>query len=127
MSGGPLRLPSGPWRAASGFACELPRSHSSGFATSDNIAAIHPDGETCYLIWSRRLFAFRTATGRALEVPPGVKGHQMILSPAGDRLVTADWGGAGPDPVRLYAVSLSSGRGTVERREWLAGELPHLA
>lgn len=52
--------------------------------------AVHPSGEWCYIAWSGQLFSFRTPDGTPRSVPDGVRGHQVVLSPAGDRLVAAE-------------------------------------
>lgn len=50
--------------------------------------AFHPTGERCYVAWNGHLLASRTADGALLPGTEGVKAHQVVLSPGGDRVVT---------------------------------------
>lgn len=50
--------------------------------------AVHPSGETGYIAWGGKLFSFGTVADR--PVPPAVTAHQVVLSPDGTRLLTAD-------------------------------------
>jgi WD40 repeat protein len=72
---------------------EVPRAdlHSWFYhARYGNAIAVHPSGESCYIAWAGDLHAFRTEDGRPLPVSAHVLwAHQVVLSPAGDRLVTA--------------------------------------
>lgn len=54
-----------------------------------NAIAVHPSGDLCYIAWAGTLYAFGTADGSPRPVPNGVKAHQVVLSPAGDRLLAA--------------------------------------
>jgi hypothetical protein len=58
----------------------------SGYGSA---TAVHPSGEWCYLAWAGRLFSFRTADGSPRPLPKGVRAHQVVLSPRGDRLLAA--------------------------------------
>src|SRR5262245_27961487 len=51
--------------------------------------AVHPSGEWCYIPWNGRLLSFRTADGRPRPVPKNVEAHQVVISPDGQRAVTA--------------------------------------
>jgi WD40 repeat protein len=56
-------------------------------ASRGNAIAVHPSGESCYIAWGARLFAFRTADGESLPVPQDVEANQVVLSPDGERLL----------------------------------------
>jgi WD40 repeat protein len=75
-----------------------------------NSVAIHPSGVLCYIARAGRLFSFRTADGTPLAVPEGVPANQVILSPGGDRLLTAD---LTYSRQQLAAVRLDARGGTV--------------
>src|SRR4051794_11082236 len=48
-----------------------------------NVIAVPPGGELCYVAWAEQLHAFRTADGKPLPVPRGVRAQQVVLSPDG--------------------------------------------
>ena len=73
-------------------------------------AAVHPSGDGLYLAWDGQLFAFRTDDGAALPVPAGVKAHQVVISPGGDRLLTVY---ITDDHRQLTALTLTGTRGRV--------------
>src|SRR4051812_31116336 len=54
-----------------------------------NAIAVHPSGESCYVAWGDQLYAFRTADGKPLSVPKGVRANQVALSPDGERILVA--------------------------------------
>jgi WD40 repeat protein len=94
-----------------------------------NAIAVHPSGESCYLAWGARLFAFRTADGQPFPVPEGVKANQVVISPDGGRLLTFHREARGGGP--LFAIATGSDGGSVihrtrmpERCMTVAGFLP---
>jgi WD40 repeat protein len=89
-----------------------------------NAVAIHPSGESLYIAYAGRLYAFRTADGKALRVPERVRAHQVILSPNGDRLLTAY---RNPSSKQLFAVATGSKGGSVLWRQNIAPELAQVA
>jgi WD40 repeat protein len=54
-----------------------------------NAIAVHPSGESCYIAWDDKLYAFGTSDGRPLPVPRGVRANQVALSADGERLLAA--------------------------------------
>src|SRR4051812_6000559 len=80
-------------------------------ASYGNAIAVHPSGESCHIAWGARLHAFRTADGKALPVPQDVEANQVVLSPAGERLLAfhREHGGGGP----LVAVTTGPRGGAV--------------
>jgi len=85
-------------------------------AVYGNAIAVHPLGESCYIAWGARLYAFRTADGRPLPVPKDVEANQVVLSPDGGRLLAfkRQPGGGGP----LVAAAADPRGGTVR---WQSG------
>jgi len=95
-----------------------------------NAIAVHPSGESCYIAWAGRLYAFRTADGKSLPVPKDMRANvnQVVLSPNGDRLLAADRTRTGR---LLWAVTTGRRGGKVEwfkvldeKFSQLAGFLP---
>lgn len=93
-----------------------------------NAIAVHPSGESCHIAWGGRLYAFRTADGKPLPVPKEVEANQVVLSPDGERLLTAYRKASGG---KFYAISAGPrGRPVAQRRQvpahfsTLAGFLP---
>jgi WD40 repeat protein len=96
-------------------------------AWSGNAIAVHPSGESCYIAWDDKLYAFGTSDGRPLPVPRGVRANQVALSADGERLLAAYrfrpgselYGGwPGLKKGRPWQIELS------ERFDTLAGFLP---
>jgi WD40 repeat protein len=93
---------------------DVPRANITDWwnrAWYGNAIAVHPSGESCYIAWAGRLYAFRADDGKALPVPEGVEANQAVLSPDGGRLLAFNrqHGGGGP----LVAVRTGSHGGSV--------------
>jgi WD40 repeat protein len=106
---------------------KVPRAHLDSWqnqAWYGNALAVHPSGEMCYIAWAGRLHAFRTADGQPLPAPKGVRAHQVVLSPDGDRLLAAHYTAAGR---QLFAVTTGAKGGTVLWRKKLAPQFVQAA
>jgi WD40 repeat protein len=51
--------------------------------------AIHPSGDWCYVAWNERLYSFDTSDGTPRPVLDRILAHSVIISPDGERVVTA--------------------------------------
>ena len=51
--------------------------------------AIHPTRDWCFVAWNSRLYSFDTADGTPRPVPDRILANSVIISPDGDRVVTA--------------------------------------
>jgi WD40 repeat protein len=114
LEGGRVRLP-------------LPRLNIESWWSpghQGNAVAIHPTGELCYVAWGGRLSSFRTTDGTPRPVPEGVRAHQVVLSPGGDRLLAADltYGRR-----QLTALTADASGGTVVWRRPMPPEFHHVA
>jgi hypothetical protein len=111
--GGRVRLP-------------LPRLNVESWWKSyqGNAVAVHPTGEWCYVAWDGRLFSFRTTDGATRPVPEGVRAHQAVLSPAGDRLLVAD---LTHDRKQIAALTVDAAGGTVVWCRPMPPEFKHVA
>jgi WD40 repeat protein len=94
------------------------------WANHGNAVAVHPTGEWCYIAWAGRLFSFRTADGTPRPVPEGVRAHQVVLSPSGDRLLAAH---LTRDRGQLAALTADASGDTVVWRRPLPPEFRHVA
>ena len=89
-----------------------------------NAVAVHPTGESCYVAWDGRLFSFRTTDGTPRPAPEGVRAHQAVLSPGGDRLLAAD---LTHDRKQLAALTADASGGTVVWCRPLPPQFRHVA
>jgi WD40 repeat protein len=51
--------------------------------------ATHPTRDWCYIAWNGRLYSFDTADGTPRRVPDRILANSVIISPDGERVVTA--------------------------------------
>jgi WD40 repeat protein len=69
-----------------------------------NAVALHPAGTRRYVAWNGQLFSFRTADGTPRRVTADIRARQVVLSPAGDRLLVAEAPTNGPKRVAALTV-----------------------
>jgi WD40 repeat protein len=96
---------------------DVPRAQIGSWvntAWQGNAISVHPSGESVYIAWGARLFAFRTADGQPLPVPEGVEANQVVISPDGGRLLTLhrEHRGGGP----FFAIATGSEGGSIISR-----------
>jgi WD40 repeat protein len=106
---------------------KVPRAYLDSWwyeASYGNAIAVHPGGEVCYIAWAGRLHAFRTADGKPLPVPHGVRASQVVLSREGDSLLAAH---LTTSKRCLFAVTTDAKGGRVVWRKTLPPEFSQVA